>query len=86
MASFTEEVNLVFNGRLANLGLTSLVKEATGVGVGIFLRSNMLYQIRPDLTLHKASSESIFIELDKNLYHKSKNMIMELLNGDIDEL
>ena len=37
MASFTKEVNsrlakrpLVFNGRLANRGLTSLVKEATG--------------------------------------------------------
>ena len=37
VASFTEEVNprlakspLVFNGRLANRGLTSLVKEATG--------------------------------------------------------
>ena len=37
VASFTKEVNsrlakrpLVFNGRLANLGLTSLVKEATG--------------------------------------------------------
>ena len=36
MASFTKEVNwrlaklpLVFNGRLANCGLTSLVKEAT---------------------------------------------------------
>ena len=38
VASFTKEVNsglakrpLVFNGRLANRGLTSLVKEATGV-------------------------------------------------------
>ena len=37
VASFTKEVNswlakrpLVFNGRLANRGLTSLVKEATG--------------------------------------------------------
>ena len=36
VASFTQEVNprlakrpLVFNGRLANRGLTSLVKEAT---------------------------------------------------------
>ena len=38
LASFAEEVNsrlakcpLVFNGRLANCGLTSLVKEATGL-------------------------------------------------------
>ena len=38
VASFTKEVNLrlakrplVFNGRLANRGLTSLVKEATDV-------------------------------------------------------
>ena len=38
VASFTKVVNprlakcpLVFNGRLANRGLTSLVKEATGV-------------------------------------------------------
>ena len=38
VASFTQEVNprltkrpLVFNGRLANRGLTFLVKEATGV-------------------------------------------------------
>ena len=38
VASFTKEVNsrlakrpLVFNGRLANRGLTSLVKEATGI-------------------------------------------------------
>ena len=40
VASFTKEVNprlakrpLVFNGRLANRGLTSLVKEATGLKI-----------------------------------------------------
>ena len=44
VASFTEEVNprlaklpLVFNGRLANCGLTSLVKEATGVQQSLVL-------------------------------------------------
>ena len=42
VASFTKEVNsrlvkrpLVFNGRLANRGLTSLVKKATGVYLNI---------------------------------------------------
>ena len=35
----------------------------------------MVYQIRPDLTLSNGSSESIFIEVDKYLFQKDKNII-----------
>ena len=52
VASSTKEVNprlakcpLVFNGRLANRGLTSLVKEATGLQIILQEKSNPLHVI-----------------------------------------
>ena len=52
MASFTKEVNsrlakrpLVFNGRLANRGLTSLVKDATGVKFSVNLKSSLVIEL-----------------------------------------
>ena len=38
----------------------------SGGGVGIFLRNNILYQLRSDLTLNNEFSESLFIEIDKH--------------------
>ena len=59
MASFTKEVNsrlakrpLVFNGRLADRGLISLVKEATGADI----KQIMTYtDFVSDLCCHMAS-------------------------------
>ena len=69
----------------------------SGGGVGIFLRNNILYQIRSDLTLNNEFSESIFIEIDKDLFTKNRNIIigviyrppnadLKLFNDDINEL
>ena len=69
----------------------------SGGGVGIFLRNNILYQIRSDLTLNNEFSESIFIEIDKDLFNKNRNIIigviyrppntdLKLFNDDINEL
>ena len=71
--------------------------ERSGGGVGIFLRSNILYQRRPDITLNNGLSEYIFIEIDKDLFNKNRNIIigviyrppntdLELFNDDINEL
>ena len=64
---------------------------------GIFLRNNILYQIWSDLSLNNAFSESIFIEIDKDLFNKNRNIIigviyrppntdLKLFNDDINEL
>ena len=71
--------------------------DRPGGGVGIFIRSKIVYQLRPDLTLSNGSSESIFIEVNKDLFQKDKNIIigvihrppntdLKLFNGDINEL
>ena len=49
--------------------------DRPGGGVGIFIRSNIVYQLRPDLTLSNGSSESIFIEVDKDLLQKDLKKI-----------
>ena len=69
----------------------------SGGGVGIFLRNNILYQIRSDLTLNNEFIESIFIEIDKDLFNKNWNIIigviyrppntdLKLFSDDINEL
>ena len=69
----------------------------SGGGVGIFLRNNILYQIRSDLALNNEFSESFFIEIDKDLFNKNRNVIigviyrppntdLKLFNDDINEL
>ena len=65
-------------------------------GVGIFLRNNILYLIRYDLTLNEFS-ESIFIKINIDLFNKNPNIIIgviyrpsntdiKLFNDDINEL
>ena len=53
--------------------------ERSGGGVGIFLRSNILYQRRSDITLNNGLSESIFIEIDKDLFNKNRNIIIGVI-------
>ena len=71
--------------------------ERSGGGVGIFLQSNILYERRHDPTLNNGFSESIFIEIDKALFNKNRNIIigviyrppntaLKLFNDDINEL
>ena len=69
-----------WNSDLYNINGFNLVEThrtgRSGGGVGIFLRNNILYQIRSDLTLNNEFSESIFLEIDKDLFNKNRNIII----------
>ena len=51
----------------------------TGGGVGNFIRNNIPFQIRNDLNIHYEFCESIFIEIDKDIFDKKKNIIMAVI-------
>ena len=67
-----------------------------GGGVGIFLKSNISFQIRSDLGHHE-SYESVFVEIEKESFHKNRNLVvgviyrppgtdLKLFNEDINSL
>ena len=69
----------------------------SGDGVGIFLGNNILYQIRSNLTFSNAFRESFFVETDKDLFNKNRNIVIwviyrppntdhKLVNDDLNEL
>ena len=51
----------------------------TGCGVGIFIRNKIPFQIRNDLNIHDELCESIFIEIDKDIFDKKKNIIIAVI-------
>ena len=51
----------------------------TGGGVGSFIRNNIPFQIRNDLNIHNEFCESIFIEIDKDIFDKKKNIIIAVI-------
>ena len=53
--------------------------KKTGGGVGIFLKSNLCYQRRSDLTVDHELFESIFVEIDKDLFHKNRNILIGVI-------
>ena len=50
-----------------------------GGGVGISLDNNIPYQIRPDIFLNDDIFESIFIEIDKDIFQRGKNIIIGVI-------
>ena len=52
--------------------------EKTGGGVGIFLKNNLCYQ-RSDLTADHELFESIFVEVDKDLFHKNRSILIGVI-------
>ena len=59
-----------------------------GGGVGIFLDNNIPYQIRSNLCLAYDVSECVFIEIDKEIFTRDKNIIVGVIyrppNSDLD--
>ena len=60
-----------------------------GAGVGIFLLDNNIpHQIRSNLCLTDDVSECVFIEMDKEIFKRDKNIIIGVMyrppNSDID--
>ena len=51
----------------------------SGGGVGIFLVNDIIYQERPDLTQDNNLYESIFVEIDKDVFHKNRNIIIGVI-------
>ena len=48
-------------------------------GVGIFLDNNIPYQTRPDIFLNDDIFESVFIEIDKDIFQRGKNIIIGVI-------
>ena len=53
--------------------------EKRGGGVGIYLKENISYINRDDLILPESEFESVFIEIDKNIFRKNKNLIIGVI-------
>ena len=57
-------------------------------GVGIFWDNNIPYQIRSNLCLTNAVSECVYIEIDKEIFKRDKNIIIGVIyrppNSDLD--
>ena len=51
----------------------------SGGGVGIFLVNDIPYQKRPDLIPEHKFYESIFVEIDKDVFHKNRNIIIGVI-------
>ena len=51
----------------------------TGGGVGIYLKSGIPFQLRSDLVIDNESCEFIFIEIEKEIFQQSKNIIIAVI-------
>ena len=47
-----------------------------GGWVSIYILNTLEYKIRNDLSLHKNTYESIFIEVDKSIFRSNRNVII----------
>ena len=72
-----------FNADLYNINRYNLIenhrKNRTGGGVGIFLKSIIANQIRQDLCSITDTYESVFIEIDKDVFHKPRNIVVGVI-------
>ena len=48
-------------------------------GVGIYLKSGIPFQLRSDLVIGNESCEFIFIEIEKEIFQQSKNIIIAVI-------
>ena len=53
--------------------------EKRGGGVGIYLKENISYINRDDLILPECEFESVFIEIDKDVFRKNINLIIVVI-------
>ena len=51
----------------------------SGGGVGIFIRENINFQLRPDLSKIDEFCEIVTVEVDKEYFKKEKNIIIKVL-------
>ena len=51
----------------------------SGVGVGIFIRENINFQLRPDFSKIDEFCEIVTVEVDKEYFKKEKNIIINVL-------
>ena len=51
-------------------------KSRTGGGVSLYIKDNIDFKIREDLTMSNDLMETLFIEIDKNTFGKNKNTIV----------
>ena len=69
----------------------------TGGGVGFYLKSGIPFQLRSDLVIENESCEFIFVEIKKEIFQQSKNIIIAVIyrppgtdlkafNDDVNEL
>ena len=60
-----------------------------GGGVGIYLKEDIPYLTRSDIVLPDGIIESVFIEIDKHVYNKEKNVVIGVIyrppNSDISQ-
>ena len=68
----------LFNIEVYNLIETHRQLQRGG-GVGIFLDNKIPYEIRPDIFLSDGISESIFVEVDKDIFQRGKNIIIGVI-------
>ena len=50
-----------------------------GGGVSLFTKNNIPYTLRPDLNIFDSYAETLFIEVDKNVFSTDKNLIVGVL-------
>ena len=72
-----------YNVDLYNINEYNLVenhiKFRTGGGASFFLQSITAYQIRHELCSIIDTYESVFIELDKDVFHKTGNIVVGMI-------
>ena len=63
-------------------------QDKIGGGVSLFIKDNVKYFVRSDLSILNKHIEVIFVEIDKNQYQSSKNIVVGTLyrppNTDIE--
>ena len=57
----------------------SFQKTATGGGVSIYIKNDIKFINRPDLEYFDAEMESLFIEIDKNVFNLSSNVVVGVI-------
>ena len=48
-------------------------------GASLFVRDGILYSKRPDLNMLTNLIECVFVEIDKTVFHTSKNLILGMI-------
>ena len=55
-------------------------KQRRGGGVSLYIKNDIKFMNRPDLEYFDAEMESLFIEIDKNVFNLSSNVVVCVIN------